>query len=57
MSDEQRVRGLVDGRRFVGVLARVVAGMNELEFDQWRLGQMLDRNYVRNRFGIGGSRG
>lgn len=46
---------LVDGRRCVGgLLARVVGAMSGEEFDQWRLGRMLDRNYLRNRFGVGG---
>jgi hypothetical protein len=45
---------LVDGQRAVGVFARVVGSMTAEEFDQWRFGRMLDRNYLRNRFGIDG---
>ena len=57
--DEQAQVGerLADGRGAVGgLLARVVAGMSGAEFDQWRFGRMLDRNYLRNRFGVGGHR-
>lgn len=47
---------LIDGRGAVGVLVRVVAAMSPEEFDRWRFDRMLDRNYLRNRFGVGGRR-
>lgn len=50
-TDESVGDRLIDGRRCVGgLLARVVAVMSGEEFDRWRFGQMLDRNYLRNRF-------
>jgi hypothetical protein len=49
---------LIDGRSGVGgLLARVVGRMSDAEFDEWRFGKMLDRNYLRNRFGVGVRRG
>lgn len=60
VSDEREVcvgDRLIDGRRAVGgLLARIVRTMSSEEFDQWRLGRMLDRNYLRNRYAVGGHR-